>query len=83
MRKAETRPRRIDADRVSKGSPGRPGSYANRTVVAFDDETHAQLRSIAIKRHCSFAEVVRLLVEFGLEDVRQLETPRKAPEEKT
>lgn len=40
-----------------------------RVVVSFDEETFDQIRSRAIAQQSSFAEQVRLLVEFGLEDV--------------
>lgn len=61
-------PRRIDSSKVAKGYT-QAGSCTRRTVVTLDDETHDQIRAIAIQRHCSFAEVVRMLVEFGLEDL--------------
>lgn len=37
-----------------------------RTVVAFDPETHESIRSRAIKEGTSFAEQVRVLIEWGL-----------------
>lgn len=40
-----------------------------RVVVSFDEETFDQIRSRALAEHSSFAEQVRVLVEFGLEDV--------------
>jgi hypothetical protein len=40
-----------------------------RIVVSFDDETFDQIRDKAVAEGVSFAEVVRQLVENGLEDV--------------
>ena len=39
-----------------------------RIVVSFDDETFEQIRTKAVAGGVSFAEAVRELVEFGLED---------------
>ena len=39
---------------------------ARRIVVQFDDETFEQIRRRAVKAKTSFAEQVRLLVEWGL-----------------
>lgn len=61
-------PRRIDAKRVANGHSTGGRSCDRRTVVSFDDETHEQIRSIAIKKQCSFAEIVRQLVEHALHD---------------
>lgn len=41
-----------------------------RIVVGFDPETFYEIRKLAEKRKLSFAEAVRQLVEFGLEDIR-------------
>lgn len=39
----------------------------SRIVVSFDDETFEQVKSQALANNRSFAEQVRLLVEWGLE----------------
>lgn len=38
-----------------------------RVVVGFDQETFQVIRDRAVKENTSFAEQVRLLVEWGLE----------------
>ena len=45
--------------------------YGNhlKVVCAFDEETFAQIRGLAIKQQVSVAEQIRQLVEFGLMDV--------------
>lgn len=55
---------------------GVPTPYGERQAVcAFDDDTFAEIRALAAKSGISFRAQVRLLVEFGLEDVKA-ETPR-------
>lgn len=53
---------------MAKGHARHPNG-ARRIVVGFDPETFAQISRRATKARHSFAEEVRLLVEFGLEDV--------------
>jgi hypothetical protein len=48
-----------------------PGRAGKRIVVSFDDDTFGEIRSMAVKRGVSFAEVVRELVEFGLIDTHE------------
>lgn len=48
-------------------NPARPNQ--TQTVCSFDHETFATVRALAIKNGTSFAEQVRLLVEWGLEAV--------------
>jgi hypothetical protein len=50
---------------VSKGTPGR--KCMRKVVCLFDDETFDAIRSRAIAKETSFAEQIRLLVEWGLE----------------
>lgn len=38
-----------------------------RAVVIFDDETFGRIRKLAVDNDVSFAEQVRVLVEWGLE----------------
>lgn len=57
--------RRWQIERVAKGVTDR--RVARRVVIAFDDETFATIRQRAIAAETSFAEQVRLLVEWGLE----------------
>jgi hypothetical protein len=52
-------------ERVGKGINDR--SAARRIVICFDDETFETIRQRAIGAETSFAEQVRLLVEWGLE----------------
>lgn len=56
---------------VRRSEPGaghadKPGLV--RIVCAFDEETFAQIRGRAVKEQTSFAEQVRQLVEWGLEE---------------
>lgn len=56
-----------NAKHLAKGS-----KYRNETmlkvVCLFDDETFAQIRAKALKEQRSFAGMVRVLVEIGLEE---------------
>lgn len=54
-----------------RSTDGFPEVYAGsrRIVVAFDEETFAAIRNRALAEETSFAEQVRLLVEWGLMDV--------------
>lgn len=54
---------------VRRSSPGFPENYVGvrRIVVSFDEETFAVVRLRAAKAGHSFAEEVRILVEWGLE----------------
>lgn len=58
---------KLRGGRVAKGSMrwGMP-----RCVVAFDEDTFAEIRALAIKNKTSFAQTVRELVEWGLEEQR-------------
>lgn len=51
-----------------RSTPGFPEDYAGkrRIVVAFDEDTFGEIRTLATKSETSFAEQVRLLVEWGL-----------------
>lgn len=54
---------------MRRRDPGRGldrGSY-KRIVVSLPDETFDEIRALAVKRRTSFAEQIRLLVEWGLE----------------
>jgi acyl-CoA-binding protein len=51
---------------IGSGHADKPGLL--RIVCAFDEETFAQIRGRAVKEQTSFAEQVRRLVEWGLED---------------
>lgn len=53
--------------KIGAGHADRPGLL--RIVCAFDEETFAQIRGRAVKEQTSFAEQVRQLVEWGLEEV--------------
>lgn len=53
-------------EKVGRGLADRGG--LKRIVVAFDDETFEVIRDRAVKAQTSFAEQVRQLVEWGLED---------------
>lgn len=57
--------RRWQAERVGKGIADRRAAL--RIVVCFDDETFETIRQRAMAAETSFAEQVRLLVEWGLE----------------
>lgn len=46
-----------------------PGRRDLQAVCAFDPETFEEIRNLAIRSGISFREQVRLLVEWGLEDV--------------
>lgn len=48
-------------------NPKRPN--LTQTVVGFDHDTFAIIRALAVKNGTSFAETVRLLVEWGLEAI--------------
>lgn len=53
--------------KIAVGYRRHASSDLRRVVVSFDSETFAQVRRFAQSENCSFAEAVRLLVEFGLE----------------
>lgn len=57
-----------------KGASGardrRHATGSKQIAIRFDDATFARIQHIAQSRHMSFASVVRLLVEAGL-DVRE------------
>ena len=55
-------------ENVAKGTCRTSGGLI-KTVCAFDEDTHEYIRNRAIKYNTSFAEQVRLLVEFGIIDV--------------
>jgi hypothetical protein len=46
-------------------------SGERQVICAFDDDTFAEIRALATRARISFRAQVRLLVEFGLEDVKQ------------
>jgi hypothetical protein len=45
-------------------------SGERQVLCAFDDETFAEIRALAVKAKISFRAQVRLLVEFGIEDTK-------------
>jgi hypothetical protein len=53
---------------TKRSSLAAPAHYAGlrRIVVAFDEETFGEVRTRAVDGKTSFAEQVRLLVEWGL-----------------
>lgn len=58
---------------IAQGSRARHGEQKRpreqkRVVVSFDDETFDQIRRRAVNENTSFAEQVRVLVEWGLMD---------------
>ena len=55
----------------AQGSTARWDGKTNRyrrTMVGFDEDVFAEIRGRAVTQHTSFAEQVRLLVEWGLEE---------------
>ena len=44
-------------------------SYGRKLVTAFDEDTFEEIRSIALRRGCAMAVVIRELVQFGLIDL--------------
>lgn len=74
-RRYTTPARSIVLDRVDlvrhtqKREPSRGVLHRCRLVTccSFDPDTHAEIRARAIRERTSFAEQVRLLVEWGLE----------------
>lgn len=42
-----------------------------RIVISLDDETFGEIRARAEKQGCSFAAEARLLIEIGLETLKQ------------
>lgn len=64
-----TRVRR--SDKVANGvpDPRQPGRV--QIVVAFDPDTFGEIRERAIRCNTSFAEQVRLLVEWGLIEAQE------------
>lgn len=51
------------------GSPH--GCSQRKTVVLLDNDTHAEIRAIAMEKNRSFAWILRLLIELGLETRKQ------------
>jgi hypothetical protein len=47
------------------------GETNRRIVITLDDETFSAVRSRALEQRTSFAEQVRILVEWGLETVEE------------
>jgi hypothetical protein len=58
---------------TKRSSLAAPPEYAGlrRIVVAFDEETFGQIRGLAVAKQTSFAEQVRTLVEWGIEENRR------------
>ena len=52
---------------TKRGANGAEYKCMRRCMVAFDDETFEEIRQLAVENGTSFAEQIRLLVEFGLE----------------
>jgi len=52
---------------VAKGVVNTNGSLIG-TCCSFDPDTHEEIRQLAIKNGVSFAEQVRCLVEWGLQE---------------
>lgn len=52
---------------------GCPEGYMIKTVCLFDDETHAEVRTMAERKNTSFAEQVRILVDMGIETMKEIE----------
>jgi hypothetical protein len=70
------------------GERGRPGNLRRQAargvatpagevqaVCAFDPDTFAEIRALAVRAKISFRAQVRLLVEFGLEDIKLAAEP--------
>lgn len=55
---------------VSKGRKRTNGLMNN---IIFDEDTFNEIRKMAIKKRTSFGEQVRLLVEWGLMEVKRAE----------
>jgi hypothetical protein len=79
----EARPPQRRPYRKTVQNPPRPGNASRNAglgvvlpsgerqiVCAFDDETFAEIRALALRSKISFRAQVRLLVEFGLEDIK-------------
>lgn len=56
-----------DPERICKGKRHRGELIA---TIAFDDETFAELRRMAVKRCRSFGFIVREVLEIGLETLK-------------
>lgn len=54
---------------VARGVPTPSGEI--QIVCAFDVETFTEISRLAARSKNSFREQVRLLVEFGLEDIKE------------
>ena len=52
---------------VAFGTPDPKRPHIRRVLVAFDNDTFADIRQQAIAAHVSFAEQLRTLVEWGME----------------
>ena len=61
------------AGKVGRGVPDPRQPERVQIVIAFDPETFAQVRARALRDGTSFAEQVRVLVEWGLIDADELE----------
>ena len=49
------------------GTGRRPVTWGRRAVVIFDDETFDRIRQLALNDGVSFAEQVRILVQWGMD----------------
>ena len=56
--------------KVARGVPDPRQPSRLQIVVAFDPDTFAEIRERAIRGQTSFAEQVRMLVDWGLETER-------------
>ena len=63
------RGRRSNYERPPARGVRSPGRRDLQAVCAFDPETFEEIRNLATRAGISFREQVRLLVEWGLEDV--------------
>jgi hypothetical protein len=66
--------------RLRDGNGGRPAgrgvelpSGERQIICAFDCDTFEEVRALALAAKISFRAQVRLLVEFGLEDLKVME----------
>lgn len=53
---------------IARGIPLPSGEL--QIICAFDEDTFAEVRNLAERANISFRAQIRLLVEFGLEDVK-------------
>ena len=56
---------------IAKGHPHRGSCLSCKAVIVLDNDTFAEVRAGAVKNQCSWAAQARMLIEVGLETMKE------------